>query len=197
MQVKFAKDVCGLMGIPFEMISGGYDELRSGEKRRSASNNKIFITNMMAICRYAFFCLGFQCGHLHIGHEVTSFFLEKNKMSRHLKNLLTDVYTATFGGGPDSVDIIIRATPRIEISSVEEICQLLETGVVSHQNAMDLSNMIFGVDLKQGIGKDANAGLVGSSMFTTPQNKVSMISAEAHRISSEAQKKKAASSLQH
>jgi hypothetical protein len=39
------------MGIPYEMISGGFDELRSGEKRRSQSNNKIFITNMMSVCR--------------------------------------------------------------------------------------------------------------------------------------------------
>ncbi len=51
MQIKFAKDACGLMGIPYEMISGGFDELRSGEKRRSQSNNKIFITNMMSVCR--------------------------------------------------------------------------------------------------------------------------------------------------
>jgi hypothetical protein len=50
-QIKFAKDVCGLMGVPFEMVSGGYDDMRAGEKRRSASNNKIFVTNMMAVCR--------------------------------------------------------------------------------------------------------------------------------------------------
>lgn len=50
-QIKFAKDVCSLMGIPYEMVSGGYDEMRSGEKKRTASNNKIFITNMMSLCR--------------------------------------------------------------------------------------------------------------------------------------------------
>jgi hypothetical protein len=101
-----------------------------------------------------------------------------------LKNLLTDVYTATYGGNADSVDIVIRATPRIEISSVDEICQLMESGVVSQQNAMDLSNMIFGIDLKQGIGKDANAGNIGSSMFMTPKNKTDMVSAEAQMRSS-------------
>jgi hypothetical protein len=152
MQIKLAKDICSLTGIPFEMVSGGYDEIKSGEKKRAASNNKIFITNMMSVCR-------------------------------HLKQLMIDVYLATFGGSQDSVDIIIRATPRIEISSIEEICQLLESGVVSQQNAMDLSNMIFGVDLKQGVGKDANASIF-AKQFMTPKNKADLIAAEAQKTRS-------------
>jgi hypothetical protein len=48
--------------------------------------------------------------------------------------------------------------PRLEVSSVTEICQLLDSGMVSADNAADLSNMIFGLDLKQGMGKEANAG---------------------------------------
>ena len=146
------------MGIPFEMVSGGYDELRGGEKKRSASNTKLFVTNMMSICR-------------------------------HLQNLMVDVYVATFGGSKDDVEVVIRATPRIEISSVEEICQLLESGVVSQQNAMDISNMIFGIDLSQAMGKKATAGAVGSSQFLTPKNKADFLSIEVQR---EAQKKKAA-----
>ena len=46
----------------------------------------------------------------------------------------------------------------MEIGSIDEICQLLDSGMVSAENAMDLSNMIFGLDLKQGMGKEANAG---------------------------------------
>ena len=99
-----------------------------------------------------------------------------------MKQLLTDVYLATFGGSSDTVDIIIRATPRIEISSVEEICMLLESGVVSQENAMDLSNMIFGVDLKQGTGKNANAGIF-IRQYMTPKNKADMMSAEAQKYS--------------
>lgn len=78
--------------------------------------------------------------------------------SRHLKLLLTDVYLASFGGSPEDVEFNICAMPRLEISSVEEICQLLDSGMVSAENAMDISNMIFGLDLKQGMGKEANAG---------------------------------------
>lgn len=103
--------------------------------------------------------------------------------NRHLKQLLTDVYLATFGGNSDSVEIIIRATPRIEISSVEEICQLMESGVVSHENAMDISNMIFGLDLQQGIGKKANAGIFNKT-FSTPKNKAALMSAARNSSSS-------------
>jgi hypothetical protein len=46
---------------------------------------------------------------------------------------------------------------------------------------MDISNMIFGIDLRQGIGKEANAGRIGASMFMTPKSKTEMISAEAQR----------------
>lgn len=99
---------------------------------------------------------------------------------RHLKELMTDVYLASFGGKHDDIDVMIRATPRIEISSIEEICQLLESGVVSQQNAMDLSNMIFGVDLKQGSGKDANASIF-NKQYVTPKNKADLVSAEAQR----------------
>ena len=82
-------------------------------------NTKIFITNMMSICK-------------------------------HLELLLVDVYLAAYGGSIDDVRFIIRPTPRIEVNTVEEICQLLEAGVVSFDNAMHLSNMILGVDLQQG-----------------------------------------------
>jgi hypothetical protein len=37
--------------------------------------------------------------------------------------LLVDVYLAAYGGSRDSVKFIIRPTPRIEVNSVEEICQ--------------------------------------------------------------------------
>lgn len=168
------------MGIPFEMVSGGYDEMRSGEKKRTASNNKIFITNMMSVCRYQHIiywtCMA-RTLVLFVNCRLIDCIVES---CRHLKQLITDVYMATFGGQHDSVNVVIRATPRIEISSIEEICQLLESGVVSQQNAMDLSNMIFGVDLKQSIGKDANASIF-NKQFVTPKNKAGLMAAEAQK----------------
>ena len=64
-----------------------------------------------------------------------------------------------------------------QVNSVEEICQLLEAGVVSFDNAMHLSNMILGIDLQQGIGAKANAGQF-SRAFMTPSNKKDIIVAE-------------------
>ena len=94
-----------------------------------------------------------------------------------MEMLLTDVYLSAYGGSEDDVKFIIRPTPRIEVNSVEEICQLLEAGVVSFDNAMHLSNMILGVDLQQGIGAKANAGQF-SRAFVTPSNKKDLIMAE-------------------
>jgi len=91
--------------------------------------------------------------------------------------LLVDVYLAAYGGSRDSVKFMIRPTPRIEVNSVEEICQLLDAGVVSFDNAMHLSNMILGVDLQQGVGQSANAGQF-SRAFMTPSNKKDLIMAD-------------------
>jgi hypothetical protein len=77
------------------------------------------------------------------------------------------------------VRFIVRATPRIEINSVDDICMLLNAGVVSFDNAMHLSNMILGIDLHQGLGEKANAGQFARA-FMTPSNKKDMITATHH-----------------
>ena len=93
---------------------------------------------------------------------------------RHLELLLTDVYLAAYGGSADDVQFILRPTPRIEVNTIEEVCQLLEAGGVSFDNAMHLSNMILGVDLQQGAGEEPNAGQF-SRAFITPTNKKDLI----------------------
>ncbi|NDC90154.1 MAG: hypothetical protein EB075_15370, partial [Bacteroidetes bacterium] len=50
MQLRLVKDVASLMGIPFEMISGGYGD-RSAEKR-ALNNGRVFASNMMRVCRH-------------------------------------------------------------------------------------------------------------------------------------------------
>ena len=153
MQAKFAHDICSLLGVPCGMIGGnggggnGVGSSSTSNKQGGGNNSKIFVTNMMTVCR-------------------------------HLKLLLTDVYLASFGGSAEDVEFSICAMPRMDINSVEEICQLLDSGMVSAENAMDISNMLFGLDLKQGVGKAANAGQF-SKTFVTPKNKVDMVSAES------------------
>lgn len=122
LQVKFAKDICCLLGVPFEMLAGGYSEMNVGEKRRASSGSKVFVTNMMTVCR-------------------------------HLELLLTDVYLATYGGSMDDIEFKICPMPRLEINSMDEICMLMDAGVVSAENAADISNMVLGLDMKQGMGK--------------------------------------------
>lgn len=143
MQNKLVSDIASIMGIPLEIVGGGYGSKQGSKK--SMENSRIFTTNMMNICK-------------------------------HLEQLLTDVYIATYGGHASEIHFTIRATPRIEIASVEDLQVLLECGLVSFDNAMGISNMLLGMDLEQGTGQKANAGQF-SRAFVTPQNKKDLIAA--------------------
>lgn len=144
-QSKFAKDATSLLGVPFEIIGGGY-HLKEGAKK-SLENTRIFTTNMMGICK-------------------------------HLQDLILDVFVATYGDQPEDVRVTVSPTPRIEVGTVEDIVKLMELGLVSFDNAMDLSNMLLGMDLKQNMGKEANAGQF-SRAFITPSHRKDLIVSEA------------------
>ena len=131
---RLAKDISSIMGVPYELISGGYSTTQGSKK--SEENTRIFVTNMMEVCR-------------------------------HLCILMQNVYCATYGGAQDTVAFSMRPTPRIAIDTVEDLKVLLEAGVIEHSNAMEISNMLLGVELKQGAGKIANAG-GGSKQYMTP-----------------------------
>ena len=145
MQQKFAKDISSIMGVPFEIIGGGYSAKQANNK--AMENGRVFTTNMVNICR-------------------------------HLQNLLKDVYIASYGGESEEVVFTLRPTPRIEINTVEDLALLMETGVVSFDNAMTISNMLLGVDLQQAAGKSASAGQFSRS-FVTPNHKKDLIVAAA------------------
>lgn len=144
MHSKFAKDISSLMGIPFEMLGGGYSA-NEGHKK-SMDNTRIFTTNMMSVCK-------------------------------HLQRLVGDVYIATYGGDPADVEVTISPTPRIEINSVDDIVKLMELGIVSFDNAIHVSNMLLGIELKHGAGVDVNAGQF-SRAFITPSHKRDLITAQ-------------------
>lgn len=167
MQTKLASDICSLLGVPFHMLMSRYGESGSNNFNNRTANpsSKIFITNMMTICR-------------------------------HLELLLSDVYLATYGGSMEDVEFRICAMPRLEINSVDEICQLMDAGVVSAENAADLSNMVLGLDMKQGMGKQASAGQF-SKAFVTPKNKISMMSAAASVEAAESRRKQQQQMLKH
>ena len=50
MQAKFAHDICSLLGVPHGMI--GQHDGKSDVRSVGASSSKIFVTNMMSICRH-------------------------------------------------------------------------------------------------------------------------------------------------
>jgi hypothetical protein len=54
-QIKLAKDITSIMGIPYELVGGGYSD-KEGRKK-SMENTRIFTTNMMNLCKHLEFLL--------------------------------------------------------------------------------------------------------------------------------------------
>jgi hypothetical protein len=95
------------------------------------------------------------------------------RLCMHLQILLGNVYVATYGGVDTDAIFTINATPRIEITSVDDIAKLLELGLVSSENAMDISNMLLGIDL-QSFGSKMPGSASSQKMFVTPTNMIGM-----------------------
>jgi hypothetical protein len=49
-QIKLAKDITSIMGIPYELVGGGYSDKEG--KKKSMENTRIFTTNMMNLCKH-------------------------------------------------------------------------------------------------------------------------------------------------
>lgn len=45
-----AKDITSIMGIPYELVGGGYSDKEG--KKKSMENTRIFTTNMMNLCKH-------------------------------------------------------------------------------------------------------------------------------------------------
>jgi hypothetical protein len=50
LNMRLSKNISSILGIPFELISGGYNG--SGAVGRSVQNTRVFATNMLSLCRH-------------------------------------------------------------------------------------------------------------------------------------------------
>jgi hypothetical protein len=119
LQSSTARNIASIMGVPFEIIGGGYSDKQGGKK--SLENSRVFITNMTSLCN-------------------------------HLQQLLQDVYEASFSDSRASVSFRLRASPRLEVSSIEELLLLINAGLLTTDSAFLMTNMILGLDLKHASG---------------------------------------------
>jgi hypothetical protein len=125
LQGHTARNIASIMGVPFEIVGGGYSDKQGGKK--SLENSRIFITNMTSLCN-------------------------------HLQNLLADVYAATFPAAKIPIVFRLRASPRLEVTTIQELVLLINSGLLTTDNAFTMTNMILGLDLK-------NAGAVPATKF--------------------------------
>lgn len=162
LQQHMAKSIASILGVPFEIIggvvpkpllyfqtekpqilmhvtvAGGYTATEGNKK--SLENGRVFISNMGNLCT-------------------------------HLQHLLEQVYQASFPNSKLPLTFRLRASPRMEINTIEvfslgpetlssalvyyltdeflqEFVLLLNTGLVTTQNAFMMTNMILGLDFK-------------------------------------------------
>jgi hypothetical protein len=119
MQFNTARNIASILGVPFEIVGGGYSSKQGGNK--SLENNRIFIANMTSMCT-------------------------------HLQFLLQDVYSASFPQSKTPVSFRLRASPRLEVTTIQELLLLIDSGLLTTENAFAMSNMILGIDLKHAGG---------------------------------------------
>lgn len=91
-------------------------------------------------------------------------------MCKHLEALMLQVYIASYGDTDSEVEFKLFPTSRLSVQTVDDIAKLVEMGLISTENAHQLSNMMIGSDLKMCTGNEPNSS-ASAKMFMTPQNK--------------------------
>jgi hypothetical protein len=69
--------------------------------------------------------------------------------------VIQEVYVACFPESTIPVTFHLRASPRLEVSSIQDLILLINAGLLNTENAFLMTNMIIGLDLKH--SKMANA----------------------------------------
>lgn len=146
LQQRLAKNITSLLGVPYELVSGGYSSQQATSK--SLENIKVFTTSMMVICQ-------------------------------HLQNLLQQVYVSIYGGSVEDVEFILRPTPRINVETVNDLVQLMQTGILSRMDATDVSSMLMGLDFHQSLGRELKPATNAQDRFLTPEQENQGILARA------------------
>jgi hypothetical protein len=80
------------------------------------------------------------------------FVTNMSSVCSHLQNLLQEVYLHSFPRSKIPVTFRLRASPRLEISTIQELVMLIESGLLTTENAFQMANMILGLDLKHAGG---------------------------------------------
>lgn len=116
LQAKYKVDVCSLLGIPPELITGGMHHKEHGTAQdktnnKNVSTGRIFQAKMQTVCFF-------------------------------LKTLLSEVYKTTYKGAEASFELI--PMPRLEVSSIEDLQVLHEIGVLQPEHTIDLASILLG-----------------------------------------------------
>lgn len=108
---------------------------------------------------------------------------------QHLQNLLQQAYVSIYGGSVEDVEFVLRPTPRINVETVNDLVQLMQTGILSRVDAADVSSMLMGLDFQQSLGRGMKPAASAQDRFLTPEQESQGIMARASLQSSVARGK--------
>lgn len=114
---KFKRDVCALLGIPFELISGR-DSAKSAtggaeSVRKTMASGRLFSTNMQDFCK-------------------------------HLQRLLIQVYRRIYASDKSNVSFALVPMPRLEVECIADLQVLHEIGALTPDMSLQLSKTLLG-----------------------------------------------------
>lgn len=109
---KFRRDVCGLIGVPYEMVFGrGAGGGGTETSARSNVNGRLFSKTVQRMC------------------DV-------------VQQLVKEVYCEIYGTQQNRVTVTLNPMPRLDISSIEDVRQLWEMGAVTPDVMAQLSEIL-------------------------------------------------------
>lgn len=111
---KFRRDTCGLLGVPYEMISGSSGGGMGNETiKKTQASGRLFSTNMQDYCL-------------------------------HLQRLLLQIYKSIYKNDSQKCEFVLIPMPRLEITCIDDLKTLHEIGALTPDMSMKVSTSLLG-----------------------------------------------------
>lgn len=135
---KFRKDACSILGVPWEMISGGGGKSNQNEsKKKTMASGRLFSTSMQDYCKH---------------------------LQRLLKHVYSVIYLKPEANGVEKKGIVsftLVPMPRLEVESIADLQVLHEIGALTPDVAISMSRMLLG---DSHMHKKRNAASMGGTL---------------------------------
>jgi hypothetical protein len=130
---KYRRDVCALVGVPYEMIIG----------RENGNHETVWLSLILS----RLFMLLLIRKVLQVRKTIASgriFSTNMHEVCRHLQTLLRSVYCSIYKAKPEDVEFLLVPMPRLEVETIQDFKILHEIGALSPDMTVKLSRILLG-----------------------------------------------------